>query len=391
MPSFQTNGSRNSSSNKKKNSIIHTNRPGKIRINQVLGIYPSLSLSKSVQNSEIIEIDNNGIPASIGLDLVRIHQLQRDLIEFSEHAFKWSSLIVSNNQQQSNLSSIQENQFYNEDNVDNSTLYTNRINPGKPDPFPTNISVALAQQSLEQLTMKSQALIIHLACLAPIAPLNSHYPLESSLSGLDTLINEILNTPRLSKETILRIQSASDRAKAEQMAIVRCLSANQTSLNNWAKLSTNFTPLVDQFGINMNKNLSQSIVEISKISENIKSLSISYNAAEKSRINGNNNTIISPLESLARGHMGEHVASLIVALRVNMEGINNIVNELNELKIKIQSNINIEIKSFDLAKKEISTKIIFKEDLQSNLDNINVIKLFYIIYYYYFNFFLFIT
>jgi hypothetical protein len=237
--------------------------------------------------------------------------------------------------------------------------------------------------------MQSQSLTIHLACLAPIAPLTSNFPLESSLSGLDTLISEILNTPRISKEATLRIQSASDRAIAEQMTLIRCLTANQSSLSNWAKLSTEFSPLVDQFGSSMNKTISQSIVEISKISENIKSLSISYNLAEKSRINGSNSTFISPLESLSRGHMGQDVASLIVSLRVNMDGINNIVSELNELKIKIQSNINTEIKSFDLAKKEISNTLVYKDDLQSNLDNINVRLFYYNFYFLFFNFYIY--
>ena len=327
------------------NSRNPTNIP--IKFNDVLGIKPPLS---SIElNSGIM---GDSMTQNLMFDLPRIHLLQRDLIGFAEEAF---TVLEMNN---------------------------NDTSSGKPSIFSranTSTDDSIHSDDLEALRLKAQSLLIHLSSIAPIAPLTADFPMSSSMSGLDSLINEAIYLQQISKSnraSSLTLQKAADRAKAEHVAILRCLHQSQTCLKTLPKMVKNISPILENITTKTTKIFKKAMDEVTQIIENIKTLSTSYYDAEKSRIKQGTSTV-NPLDSLTRGVMGDATASLIHAIRLNIDGIKNLTVALESLQKKVISEYNGELEKLhcakdDLLKFESSTsKVINNEIRASNTNSIS--------------------
>jgi len=279
-------------------------------------------------------------------DLPRIHQLQRDLIGFAEEAF--TVLDKNNNNGHHNTTKTSIFHKVNADNIDENMIHSD---------------------DLETLRLRAQSLLIHLSSLAPIAPLAADFPMSSSMSGLDSLINEAIYLQQISKSnkaSSLTLQKAADRAKSEHVAILRCLQQSQSCLKSLPKVINNITPIVENISIKTNKIFKKAMEEITEILESIKTLSSCYYDAEKSRIKQGVSSV-NPLDALTRGVMGDATASLIHSLRLNIDGIKNLTITLETLQKKVILEYNSEIEKLHYAKDDLlkfqsnTTKVINNE------------------------------
>jgi len=127
-----------------------------------------------------------------GLDLARVHLLQRDLVNFAERAFAWTS----------------ESLFVAPpvDTTANETASFRRGSAGlgppagrcgtsqhqqHPTAMPLTEQAARRQQEALELQVASWDLLLHLAALGPVVPLALGSPLRSSTTGLEALIHEV--------------------------------------------------------------------------------------------------------------------------------------------------------------------------------------------------------
>ena len=120
-----------------------------------------------------------------GLDLQRVHVLQRDLIAFAERAFAWTSQSLF----------VPAPQVINNDTQSRSTPARRMPHPQSsaqhPDALPLSEQAARRQQVAQELQQASWDLLVHLSCVAPIVPLALDTPLKSSMTGLEALIREV--------------------------------------------------------------------------------------------------------------------------------------------------------------------------------------------------------
>jgi hypothetical protein len=217
-------------------------KPSMSLVSHTLGLQRQL-LSSSSSNSQQQHYNINSSSSSSdsytsmcaknGLDLSRIHLLQRDLIQFSEKSFEWSKALLSigsnrcsssstsssSNSSSSGVdgggsnesvdggssrrgsvrSSSSERKNENDRTSSNSTKSTNPTTTDArgavniPKLIMKDDIHAKYQQLSYELQHTSSKLLIHLSCIAPIAPLSSSLdlPFQSHLSGLQLLFNEV--------------------------------------------------------------------------------------------------------------------------------------------------------------------------------------------------------
>lgn len=99
-----------------------------------------------------------------------------------------------------------------------------------PDPYPSSNKEAQTNIALAILCEKSRDLLLHLSCVAPLAPLAVNAPYSSSLTGFEILEKEITSAfNHFGKSSGVgsarhRVQCALDRSRSEQMTLIRCKS-----------------------------------------------------------------------------------------------------------------------------------------------------------------------
>lgn len=118
----------------------------------------------------------------LGLDLSRIHLLQRDLVAFAENAFAWTADTVFPADSQS------------EQNPTAHSRGGRECSAQRPVVLSVNERALKRQQSALALQTTAWDLLLHLSCVSPIAPLALDSPLRSSMTGLDALIHEVRTT-----------------------------------------------------------------------------------------------------------------------------------------------------------------------------------------------------
>ena len=172
-----------------KGSNSSRSRPSTIRLNQILGI-SSLNISFLSDACDLnsdadsyLNHDYQSDVGKVGLDVGRICTLQTDLVSFANEAYDLLQQMPQTDSRRA---------------------------------------------ALERMKQSCEALLIHLASLSPVAPLEACPPLKSTASGLDNLIGiseQILKqSPKAGKGMTTAWQAAVDRARVEQLAVVRVLT-----------------------------------------------------------------------------------------------------------------------------------------------------------------------
>ena len=138
----------------------------RVRLHEILGVQASASTA-AIKNSDRWDVgDDNLVELNHGLNLHRIHQLQRDLVDFAEAAFSMCS----------------DKNFHHRDK---GSFHL------RTDPVPIEADEVVRQSELLAMACRSQDLLLHLACLAPLTPLSSPNPWVSTMTGMESLEKEV--------------------------------------------------------------------------------------------------------------------------------------------------------------------------------------------------------
>jgi hypothetical protein len=133
-----------------------------ISLHKILGVRVPLTFNET-RNDDKFDTDRDGSDDT-GLDISRVHQLQRDLVTFSRNAYSFSEL----------------SQFSEDD--DHSL-------DGQKSRLQNRLS---RFQTLSNLRQSANVLLLHTACLCPMLPLSCASPsLASNQTGLDILIQQV--------------------------------------------------------------------------------------------------------------------------------------------------------------------------------------------------------
>jgi hypothetical protein len=307
-----------------------------------------------------------------GLNLQRIHLLQKDLVGFAEDAFSFFS--PDRNPPANPV----------EDKYPKS--FREKIRPERTnmtlDPFPSSALNSEKQMKLLSLYSRSQELILHLSCLAPLSPLVLDPPLSSSMTGLEALEKDLTNIiPNLSGGTGLkaqmgvRLQGSLDRAKSEQLNLIRSLQSSNSMLYQWAAAADKVVPIFSTFGSNASDPSLKARRELMDLSGSIASIVAALDAAEGSRIllpeglsaprarsgstvpgkgvGAGAPGVISPLDSVSRGYLGEEMSVLVNALRGNKEDLRQLPRAMEVLTRHQASDDAGSLKAFEDAKRSV--------------------------------------
>ena len=391
-----------------------------------------------------------------GLNLQRIHILQRDLISFSETAFSF---------------------FSDHENLETDNNYENTKNKNKmitnkkifsPDPFPTNSKEAEKQILFFELYHQSQDLLLHLSCLAPLSPMILTGPYASSCTGLELIQNEINilypHQPTGSgqrAQAAVRLQGIIDRIKSEQINLIRSLQCSNSMLHQWSSAAARTIPLFSTFGKNASESSLNARQDIISLCGCLTHITQAMTAAEESKImppkghypltsraksrpdfgtgTGTGSefragsgtgvlgtgsilegrptnarslpdqesfppsingiithtgslspspspsvsgsmtqsmggislqpAVISPLESLSRGCMGEETAALINTLRIYIDDLKLIPRALESMKSQLLKENNVGLKVFENAKNNILNASVITEKTLRDMES----------------------
>lgn len=312
-----------------------------------------------------------------GLNLQRIHLLQKDLVSFAEDAFSFFS--------------PERNPTANTVEVDKyPKSFREKIRPERSnftlDPFPSSALNSEKQMKLLSLYSRSQELILHLSCLAPLSPLAVDPPLSTCMSGLEALEKDLMNIiPNLSGGTGQkaqigsRLQGSLDRAKSEQLNLIRSLQSSNSMLYQWAAAADKVVPIFSTFGSNASDPSLRARRELLDLSSCISSVTVALDAAEGSRIflpeglavsrarsgsivpgkrvgagtHGQAPGVISPLDCVSRGYLGEEMSVLVNALRSNKEDLRQLPRAM-EVLARLQASDNTgSLRAFEDAKSRV--------------------------------------
>ena len=185
-------------------------------VSHALGVQPALISAGSIYSIAPLaghdEEAQEGDVQGLGLDLSRLHLIQRDLAAFAEHALAWTREFVQGGAEDEEE---EEQVDYNESNESRRAASAKVASTAKqgsnpprrppsqsqsqqqqkqkqqPQLYTTSERAARTQQTGHALQLAAWELLLHLSCLAPIAPLALRSPFRSCLSGLDALVQEV--------------------------------------------------------------------------------------------------------------------------------------------------------------------------------------------------------
>ena len=311
-----------------------------------------------------------------GLNLQRIHVLQKDLVSFAEDAFSFFT------PERNPPAYPVEDKF--------PKSFREKIRPERTnmtlDPFPSSALNSEKQMKLISLYSRSQDLILHLSCLAPLSPLVLDPHLSSSMTGLEALEKDLTNIiPNLSGGTGLkaqmgvRLQGSLDRAKSEQLNLIRSLQSSNSMLYQWAAAADKVVPIFSTFASNASDPSLKARRELLDLSGSITSIVDALDAAEGSRILlpeglsapkvrsgsivpgkgagvgalGQAPGAVSPLDSVSRGYLGEEMSVLVNALRCCKEDLRQLPRTMEVLTRLQASNDAGSLRAFEDAKRSV--------------------------------------
>ena len=232
---------------------------------QMLGLHAAASIPSSCEES--------GIDPNIGLDLPRIHLLQRDLINLSNALFDCSK------------------EF-------------------KLERFPCSQEEGDRAAATSALQSRCCELLLHLACMAPVAALSlpDDSPLNASVTAV-TALEKAINASNGNKAMPLQLQRLLDRAKAEQVSLVRCILSKDRLIEQWCAGAKVSAAQIQSLNHSYKKIIDAASREINACKQAFEALCSALKDAEAARVpndsgKASTSSMVSPFDSLSRGSAG---------------------------------------------------------------------------------------
>jgi hypothetical protein len=314
-----------------------------------------------------------------GLDLQRVHLLQRDLLRFSEEAFSFLCYDAVPRVQKDEKSR-KNGDKYDENNRNNGNL-------NFTDSFPCNTLEAEKQIVMSNLFRRAQDLVLHLSCIAPLAPIVLESPYSSSMTGIEILeketINIIPNLPggsAVKAQAAVRLQGGLDRMKSEQINLLRCLQSSNSMLEQWTTAARRTSPLLTAFTRQSSDTLVTSKQGILDLLDSIVRVTHALEAAEDAKVTlpdtlpplvkprpssavaGKGGIItpgvqgvrvVSPLDSVSHGWLGVEMADLVNTLRMHSADLKRLPEVVEGMKRVQIMDCKATLKEFEEAKERV--------------------------------------
>lgn len=344
-----------------------------IKLSHILGVSPAQSIGRAqddVQDSLL----------SIALDLSRVHLLQQDLVNFSKSAFEFthqirslslstalhssSQSIVQDTSFNQSLSGITEDisfdqQFTNlslHSSQSTIPIHSKKTSRGESMPFQvTTDSLLNYEESLNTLRVQSRSLLLHLSCLAPLAPLSMgktngkniqtsvgfYMPLSSSQTGLDLLVEMMIEILEPRKLLTPAIQRVIDRSQSEQMVLLKTIHESQKTTQKWKQVSRESHSIFKTMAKSLNDIFRETIKELQRLQNSLLTISRAWLTCGQSRIQlPHAADLVCPVEMLSRGYLGEEMASLMNTMKLYEQDFTKLLEQITLLKNRFHTEFN---------------------------------------------------
>jgi hypothetical protein len=161
----------------------------------------------------------------------------------------------------------------------------------------------------------------------------------------------------LGKKITPDIILAAQRAKSEQQAALWDLYLSESCVRAWCQRTTPIATSLNNFDKKVNSDLRVFQTELGTMLHDFGQLVEHLKQAENCRIASNsrsftstpsvqiNDSLISPLDLLAKGYMGEQVANLINSLRLHISIFEKLTHFLKSTKVKFHQNVTEELQN----------------------------------------------
>lgn len=191
-------------------------------------------------------------------------------------------------------------------------------------------------------------------------------------------ITEHVN-PKVSKATQLRLQAASDRALAEQIAVVRGWREARSSLQQWTQHASTAGPALRALGKRFRATVEGTAKQLDQRAMALTQVSLALDAAERARVppirssalvaggedavsvgsggaaatSRASTALVCPLEPLARGVAGKEVSALVNALRTYSGELDGTAQEVRALGGRLASELRRELEALSSTEASI--------------------------------------
>jgi hypothetical protein len=191
--------------------------------------------------------------------------------------------------------------------------------------------------------------------------------------------------PKVPKATQLRLQAASDRALAEQLAVVRCLREARSCVQQWVTHASTAGPTLRALGKKFKHTVDSAAKELDSRSAALMQVSSALDAAERARVpplratgghidesnmsvtggvegsgsvSSRHSTaaraaLVCPLESLSRGVAGKEVAALVLALRTYSTELESSAQDVRQLGTRLAAELRRELEGLSVTEANI--------------------------------------
>ena len=181
-------------------------------------------------------------------------------------------------------------------------------------------------------------------------------PLNSSFTALESLSKALQSQTKLSAAAQQQLQRLLDRAKAEQVSLVRCLLSKDHLLAQWCAGAKKTAAQLDSLSHSYTKIVEGVIAEVQPLRNAFHDICNAIKDAEACRLpagsagiivtpdNSNasqsrsnsssraSTVMVSPFDSICRGSAGKEMAALLISLQVHKLEIEKAVEALSTLK-----------------------------------------------------------
>ena len=267
----------------------------------------------------------------------------------------------------------------------------NNRNSNNTDSYPCSSIEAEKQIIMLNLFRRAQDLVLHLSCIAPLAPLQLESPYLSSMTGIELLEKNISNIiPNLpggtavKAQAAVRLQGEFDRLKSEQINLLRCLQSSNSMLQQWTAAARKTSPLLTSFTRQSSDSFLASKQEISDLLDSVLRVTRALESAEDAKvalpdtlpplgkprpgsaISGKGGIIgpvppvpvpgvrvISPLDSVSHGWLGIEMADLVNTLRMHASDLKRLPLVVEGMKKAQLSDNKALWKEFEDAKRRV--------------------------------------
>jgi hypothetical protein len=140
------------------------------------------------------------------------------------------------------------------------------------------------------------------------------------------------------------LQAASDRSQSEQYSLLVAVTHSDMRMKQWQTFAGRINPLLTTFTDKLSEHCVSSVQRVQTETDALLGLSTSLSQAEQVRVAlPGSSALVSPLEALSRGFLGEEVADLTNRVRVSVHDVSRLSGSLQTIQKQMMADITAEV------------------------------------------------